>query len=167
MFSKINITGIFKDHFKTLRNANSNRIKYGDIFLFVLIPLLVSGLLSYFDIHFTKDAINIVIAILAILVGLFFNVIVIIFDIVKRDSNNKLKNKLLKELHTNITYVITLSIIIILFSVLFYIDLHLLKSITSFIIFLLLSNFFLTVLMILKRVYKLFDYDIQQAIKKD
>lgn len=162
ILEKINVAKIISKHIGTLKNYNTNKLGFDDFITFIFIPLIVTGLLIYFDIGLSDRATNIIITTLSILVGLLFNVIVIIFDIIKRDSTKKIKNKLLEELLTNISYSILLSIFIIVFTLLTYINNELSNTIFTGIVYFLIGNYFLTVLMILKRMYQLFDNELKE-----
>nr|WP_321412845.1 hypothetical protein [uncultured Allomuricauda sp.] len=153
---KINIIGIIKDHLKTLVNDNSQKPDFSDYFTFLIIPFVVSGILIWLKIDLSDKATNIVITTLSILVGLLFNVIVILFDILKRDNTQQVKNDLLKQLLTNISYSIFISLFIILLTVLSFFKIEIWVKVCTFLIYFFLSHFSLTVLMILKRVYALF-----------
>ena len=72
------------------------------------------------------------------------NVIVIIFDIIKRDNQSRIKNELLKQLFNNIIYSILISIFTIIFALITYIDFCIIKIIFNAIVYFLLTNFVLT-----------------------
>ena len=162
MLTKINITKIIINHFATLQNANSKKACFDDYLTFLLIPLLFTSILFYFKVYVTETAINVIISTLSILVGLLFNVVVLIFDIIKRDSANKIKNVVLKQILSNIAFTILLSIISILFTLLTLIENSISKIIFNSILFFLLFNFVITVLMILKRMFHLFHSEIDE-----
>lgn len=162
MFQKINISQIIKNHFATLQNDNSNKAEFDDYLTFLIFPLIIASSLIYFNIALNDTAINVIITTLAILVGLLFNVIVLIFDIIKRDATHKLKNVVLKQLLANISFTILLSIVCILFTLATYIENDVTRKIATWVVFFLLSLFFITVLMILKRMYLLFKNEIDE-----
>lgn len=162
---KINVGRILAGHFKTLRNHNTGKVEFDDVFTFLILPIIGASTLSCFGIQLNDSATNIIITTLSILVGLLFNVIVIIFDIIKRDSSKKMKNELLNELLTNISYSIVISILIICVTLLTYIDIATIRSVATWVVFLLIGNYFLTVLMILKRVYILFVNELDEIEK--
>ena len=161
-FNKININQILKSHFATLQNDNSNKAEFDDYLTFLIVPIIVATGLLYFDIHLKDSAVNIVITTLSILVGLLFNVIVLIFDIIKRDASQKLKNTVLKQLLANISFTILLSIVTILFTLATYFDIEYIKEIATWIVYFLLTVFIFTVLMVLKRMYLLFRNEIDE-----
>ncbi|WP_306026759.1 MULTISPECIES: hypothetical protein [unclassified Allomuricauda] len=153
---KINIKQIIKNHLATLVNDNSKKPEFSDWLTFLIIPAVVAGVLVYLKIELSERAINIVITTLSILVGLLFNVIVILFDILKRDNSERIKNELLKQLLTNISYSIFISLFIIFLTVMTFFKIEIWVTICTFLVYFFLSHFSLTVLMILKRVYALF-----------
>lgn len=161
MLDKINISKIVENHFNTLRNANTKKAEFDDYISFLIIPLIATGLLIWRKTFLDTNSINIIITTLSILVGLFFNVIVLIFDIIKRDKNNNIKNVVLKELQANIAYIILISIISILICLVTYIDNCFVKYISNSVVFFLLTNLIMTVLMVLKRMFHLFDKEFE------
>lgn len=165
ILTKINIGRIVTNHLKTLRNDNTGKVGLDDIITFLILPIIGASGLSYFHIELNDSATNIIITTLSILVGLLFNVIVIIFDIIKRDSTKKLKNQLLNELLTNISYSIVLSILIISITLLTFIDNCYLKIGATWFVYFLIGNYFLTVLMILKRMYIMFVNELDEIEK--
>lgn len=165
ILDKINIAKIVSRHVGTLKNYNTEKLGFDDLLTFIIFPLIGTSLLLYYKIELNDKATNIIITTLSILVGLLFNVIVIIFDIIKRDSSKKVKNKLLEELLTNISYSILVSIFVIVFTLLTYIDNEVSKKIFTGIVYFLIGNYFLTVLMILKRMFQLFDNELKEIEK--
>lgn len=166
MFKKINISQIVKNHFATLQNANTKKADWDDYFTFLIIPILLSAILIYFKIYLETDAINIIISSLSILVGLLFNVVVLIFDIIKRDKSNDIKNTVLRQILSNIAFTILLSIVSILMTLFTFTDDGTIKAIFNAIVYFLLTNFIMTVLMILKRMFHLFHSEIEEEIKE-
>ena len=165
MLTKINIGRIVINHLQTLRNDNTNKIGVDDILTFLILPIIGASALSYFHVKLNDSATNIIISTLSILVGLLFNVIVIIFDIIKRDNTKKVKNKLLNELLTNISYSIVLSILIITITLLTFIEDCNLQMGATWLVYFLIGNYFLTVLMILKRMYIMFANELNEIEK--
>lgn len=165
ILTKINIGKIISSHLKTLRNDNSDKLEWDDVLTFLIIPIVGASALSYFEIKLSNSATNIIITTLSILVGLLFNVIVIIFDILKRDSSKKIKNKLLNQLLTNISYSIIISLLIIVVTLLTYFNNYYVQIVASWLVYFLIGNYFLTVLMVLKRMYSLFINELDEIEK--
>jgi hypothetical protein len=167
LVDKINITQIVKNHIATLVNYNTKKAGIGDYFTFFLIPAIIAGTLFYFDVHLTFDAINIIIISLSIFIGLLFNVILLIFDIVHRDSTTlKLKKAISKELLANIAFTVFLSIVSILSTLITYVKYTIVKHIFEVIVYFVLSLFLVTILMILKRMYLLFKHEVDTIDEK-
>ena len=159
---KVRVGSIISNHFRTLTNHNTKKFEWDDIFTFLVVPAIASVLLLYLGIGLSDSATNIIITTLSILVGLLFNVIVIIFDIIKRDASKKLKNEVLNQLLTNISYSILLSIFIIAITLFTYVEISAIEMVSTAIVYFLIGNFFLTVLMILKRMYLLFTNELTE-----
>lgn len=162
MLSKINIFQIITNHLATLRNVNTKRMAFDDLLTFLLIPLIISIGLILLKVCLNDSAITIIITTLSILVGLLFNVIVIIFDIIKRDNTKRLKNKILHELLTNISFSIILSIVIILFTLMTYFTNECVKLLSTGFVYFFLCIYFFTVLMIIKRMYQMFINELDE-----
>ncbi len=166
MFKKINILQIVRNHFATLQNANTKKADFDDYLTFLIVPITVSAILIYFKILLKTDAINIIISTLSILVGLLFNVVVLIFDIIKRDKSNNVKNTVLRQILSNIAFTILLSIVSIILTLFTYFDNCIVKTVFNAIVYFLLTNFVMTVLMILKRMFHLFHTEIEDEISE-
>lgn len=162
MLTKINLSSILTSHLNTLKNDNTAKPEFDDYLTFLIIPLIVATVLIYFKLYLNDAAVSLIIAILAIIVGLLFNVIVIIFDIVKRDNSKKIKNKILEQLLSNISYTILISICSILLSIATFLDFHIVKVVSNFLVYFALSHYLVNVLMILKRMYALFNNEIKE-----
>ncbi len=180
--NKIDITKIFTKHFDTLRNANEvdskvadetninkngKKLYRNDVLTFFIIPIIPAIILIALDVPLSEKATNVIISTLSILIGLLFNVVVILFDIIKRDSKNRIKNLVLEETHSNISYIILISIIIIGFTLLSFIDVIHLQIFIYGLIYYSLTHYLLTVLMILKRIFNLFDNELKDIQKEN
>lgn len=166
LFSKINVCDIVVNHCSTLVNANNGKTEIDEWITFLFLPVIVASTLIGREVFLDNNAITIIITALSILVGLLFNVIVLIFDIISRDASKKDKNRLLKELISNISYCILISIVTVVACVVTFSDLQIVKILSNWIVYILVTNFLFTVLMILKRIYKLFQNEITQIAKK-
>lgn len=160
VYSKINIRSIIKNHLATLVNANTNKAGCDDYITFLITPLAITGLLLFFKIKLSNDIINLIITTLSILVGLLFNVIVLVFDIIRQDKTTDNKRKVLKQLLSNIAFTILVSIIAILITLFTFLDNYFVKTLFTAILYFLLSNFIITVFMILKRMFLLFHHEM-------
>ena len=163
IFVKVNVGAIIQDHVNTLVNAKTKKPGWDDWMTFVVIPALFSLLISHIGIGLGTNAITIIITALSIFVGLLFNVVVLVFDILKRDSSNPTKNRLLRQILANISFTILLSIFIIALSFISLVKGHaIFKICTDYIIYFFLSVFFITLVMVLKRMYLLFENEMKE-----
>lgn len=173
MLSRINIFKIIKAHFGTLRKLgqDSKRIYWRDFILFILVPILISAILAYYNVNF-KNQISNLIAAISILGGFLFNLLAIIYNSMENlkndinSTNNSIKKTYAKEIHSNISYNILLSILcvisliaynteIINFDYCIFVERGIL-----FLNYFFLISFVLTLLMVLNRVYILLDKNI-------
>jgi hypothetical protein len=159
--SKINISKIIKDHCDTLRHDHDQSVSSLDYFVFFGLPLIASGVLIYLNILLSKDVVGILITAFSVFAALLFNLLLLVYDIVKKrvDSGDKTSDRarLLKQIYGNIAYAILLSISETIVLVVFYPvqGKPVPERIIGYIIYFLSLNFILTLLMILKRVHVL------------
>lgn len=150
--SKLNLYRVLKDHFV------SQITSFWDWIWFLILPLVLSIWISKSEIFMTSEIVEIVIAALSIFVGLLLNMIVLLFDIMNRETTRTLKIELLQEVLANICFTIFLSLISILVVLPTLLDsthkcmLYIFNGASYFC----LSLFILNIIMILKRVYLLF-----------
>ncbi len=152
--SKINIWSIVIDHFKTLSLSKD--------WYFIVLPILFSSVCLYFHCVLDKDMVDILNTGLSIFVGLFFNVIILIFDMVKK-TEDRVKQTVLKQTLINICYLILIAILGIMFGYLALNENSQLILIASFLVYFVISHFFLTVVMVLKRIYILFIVEFDET----
>lgn len=159
---KIDIRNIISNHISTIKNTNTGKPDFGDFFTFIVLPIMISLSLSLLKIEFKSETTSIIITTLAIFVGLMFNIIVLIFDIVKRDASQNIKNIILKELLSNIAFAIILALSTIIVIIFTYSSQLYIKIVSTSLSFFLVSLFILTLLMILKRMYNVFKNEIDE-----
>lgn len=161
MFSKINIIDIVLDHINTLRNSRTNKIYFPDLFLFFILPLFLSGVLIYKDLVVNTQLATALLAAFSVFAALLLNLLLLVFDIAdkvnKKDEGHKIFYNILKEIYINISFCILLSVIIIvvLFSFFAGFKSVIYLRILSFITYSISINFILSLVMILKRIYRL------------
>lgn len=154
MAYKIDVSEIVKDHLKTLVNAKTGRPDFRDIFFFLLAPCLVTALLIFNCVALTSDFVNALIGGLSIYVGLSLNFIALVFDLAsKKTFKTKERKDLIRETVANISVSIFYSIFIIVFSLLA--NVSFIKVYATASCYFIIMQFLLTLLMILKRIYKL------------
>ena len=167
--------------------TGEKKTPFSDKFIFLIAPIILSCLIVFvLKVYINQEYLNIIITALSIFVGLLFALLTLVFDLIKKEKNEILKLpvkeshkfKLLQELFINISFSILLSILTILFSLLTQINpkgiIPLLKKIPYYQIlkclYLDLSNiiavtlifiFLMTLLMILKRFFIIFNTEIK------
>lgn len=154
--AKVNVLSIIKDHYKTFYNARTNKVSIIDIITFTVTPLIVAVVLvCCFKLSLISH-INSLITVYSIFAGLLLNFLVLIVGVKKKDSENY--NKLIIETITNTSFAILLTLFnVVLLCIMEYITLQVIIQILTVVIIFLSLVFVFTVLMILKRIYKLQD----------
>jgi hypothetical protein len=154
MAYKLDVSVIIKDHLRTLVNDNTGKPDLRDLFFFVCVPFIVPAILLFNKIFIGKDFVAGIIAGLTIYVGLSLNLIVILFEIMRKDSVSQFKKKFIKDFIANICFSIILSLITILSALVTLIDENcIIKYISNSICFFLLTQMLLLILMLVKRMY--------------
>jgi hypothetical protein len=137
-----------------------------DIILFIILPLTFSFFVTYYGYNFKQQVGNLIAA-TAIFGGFLFNLLAIIYgqiNNIREDAekeNSELKKRFVKEIHTNISFCIVLSLFIVLSLLLTTIDIpkfqfsFLIEKVIIIINYYLMIIFVLTLMMILNRVYVL------------
>ena len=161
--SKINIVRIITSHISTLKNLN--KLNKADAWTFYIIPCAVSMLLCI-KIEITTGLENLLGVILSIFIGLFLNLLMLLISYVPpTDIDDERKQILVatkKESFYNVSYIILICIIELLLLLIFtYVkELEYITNIFSFMIYFLSIHIFLSLLMILKRIFALYDNTI-------
>ncbi len=161
--SKINIFRIITSHISTLKALN--KLNKADIWTFYIIPCVISILLCL-KIQITAGLENLLGVILSIFIGLFLNLLMLLISYVPPTDIDKEKKELLiatkKESFYNVSYIILICIIELLLLLIFtYVkELGCIANIFSFMIYFLSIHIFLSLLMILKRIFALYDNTI-------
>jgi hypothetical protein len=182
---KINILRIVVDHFGTLRNYQTGQLSISDLAVFLLLPIAGASACAYFKITFDKDALIAVLTAFSIFAGLLFSLLLLVFSLTdKNDAQSMLfatRKQLIGELYENISFailasigVVTLTIIAVLrkapvdqnAGAIAVVDRGT-SPIVTFALVLLMSNFILTILMILKRMHALLTLALkEQPLRK-
>ncbi len=169
--AKLNPIDIVFDHLSTLVRIDTKKLDYWAIIILFILPLLLSVFLLYrFDV-LSSNIVNILISTFSIFVGLLLNLLLLIYDLTKKfnakEPNIKIKRKFLKEIFANISYSILISIIIIFFLLFSFINMIQIPKISAFIVYFLVANFFLTILMVLKRIHLLLHKEFDKPISNN
>jgi hypothetical protein len=131
IFKRVNVWPIVSDHlasfydYNILTNQNRKVIPVTDLFLFLILPSLLAGaLVGLFHISFDNDVINILITSLSIFLGLLLSLLVLVFDLGRKENeqlNNveqdkvnlvnqlKAKIKLIREIFSHVLFTILLA----------------------------------------------------------
>src|SRR5258706_7278329 len=181
IFEKIDIREIITDHFKTLLDENTGKGSVSDVLLFVLMPLIGSLLLVYFNFLLGENMINIIIASLSIFVGLLLNLLMLMIGMLDKCKETiksikaakqgdpffsydltlvEKREKLLKYTYQNISFAILISLLTIPVMILALLNNDLIKIASNFTGDVFLFIFLLTLLMILRRVHVLLRTEI-------
>jgi len=160
MFEKMNISRIIFDHISTLKDYGSGKYKLGDIIIYIGLPIIVSILLIYFNFILNSNMVGILITAMAIFAGLFFNLLVLVYDVTLKSNKTKedpngIKSSLLRETYANISFSIFISLIMLILLISFYLfdENRGYVMCISFLVYLLFSVFILTTFMVLKRIH--------------
>lgn len=153
---KFDITEVVIDHLSTLRDYRNGKISVMDITITFLAPLIVSILaVPFFGMTYHSQEGNIIIA-LSVFAALLFNLMILILD--KKKNTSDIEQDQLNEIYYNISY----SILVALFDIALLLLLSIINKSSILIVLcairllslFLLLNFFLTMLLILKRMHK-------------
>jgi hypothetical protein len=159
MFPKINILEVIKDHLSTIRDYDTGKTSVSDAIIFALIPALFSFAAIILVRRIDGSVVGILITAFSIFTALLLNLLMLIFAAAKpeqeglSDSRTTLRHTLLKELFANVSFGILTSILItvLLVAILFACGLTYIAMVGAAAF--LITNFFFTLLMILKRVH--------------
>lgn len=173
---KINPAKIIKDHIRTLRSYNTNKFSSWDYIIFLIFPLGLAGGMAYYlpksEQHtaeiFDKTTVDILVTSLSIFAGLLFNLLLMIYGIVKSvpkgEPYAELKATFLKEIYANISYCIficLLAVVILIISLLGSSS-RVIQFTVAGSVYFLIANFILTLLMILRRVHILLSQEFEK-----
>lgn len=160
--SKIGVTRIIRDHFKSLVNQNTNRAGIDDWVAFLFLPLIIAGLLLLSGFKIDSNSVETVVASLAIFVGLLFNALVLLIDMPRKHPTDRMLKNIVKELTANISFSILVSILAIPVMLMGFVNElpNWIKIVINLISFFLLAEFILVFMMVLKRTYLIFSHDI-------
>lgn len=153
--TKLNVITILTEHWKSQFQS------VWDYIIFLVMPCVLGVIFAYEAFSFEKH-LETIISSLSIFIGLFINVMVLLFDIVRRDQSRSLKTIVVKEVMANISFTILLSGIAIVSLFGTKINQCSLNFLANTISCFLLLWIALNVLMILKRIFILFTDEINQ-----
>ncbi|AIS31116.1 hypothetical protein MB9_2103 [Methanobacterium formicicum] len=158
---------IIKQHIDTLYDNRDDKISKWDILFFFIFPLILAVGLIYFNKELKSSADSLLVS-LSIFTPLLLSLLVLIYDMGQKAVDKEQKSQFygnydsymvkLREITANISFSILISIIVIVFLVVYSLNLGdnwYWKSFLNGAIYYFVSVFCLTLLMILKRTHKL------------
>lgn len=159
MNTRINIWHIIKAHFDTFKHIKTKKSRLLDYVIIIAgTPLLFASLFFYFDLSIT-NVIGDLIKAIAIFGAFLFNLLALIYNLSDKIKEDRFKLKYAKEIHINISYAILLSLIMIVFFILYEVLVHkeincaLVYKVYMSILIFLLTHYLLTLVMILNKVF--------------
>ena len=166
MFSKIDVRCIVSDHLATLQDAATGRRMKTDYFVFFGLPIVVAFCLAFvLNLSLNQGAVGILVTSLSIFAALLFNLLLLIYDVVRKVERGSqgLKETFLSQIYSNISFAILVSIVSIIVLLVAYFDLNgsCFALATSFAVYYLVTLFILTLFMILKRVHILLSREFE------
>ena len=111
---KVNVLPIVKDHLRTLTDARTGRLLWWDLVVFYGIPFALMLITIRF--RWTISAIDNILASLALMAGLLFNLLILLFDTAVRirDDVSELaqhRRRLVGEMQANVSYALGVAIL--------------------------------------------------------
>lgn len=172
MLDKINVTKVVCDHFKTFRNYSTNKLRPYDLILFFIIPIVAAILLLSFGGVLPQNLVGVIVTSLSVFTGLLLNLLMVSFNASQNFGHSPhedgkrrqdTRNMLLREVISNVSFAVLIAIITTVLVLCFGIIGNkvascIIKTFSLFIYFL-GALFFLTLFMLLKRVYSLLSND--------
>lgn len=163
MFSRINIFGIITDHIRTFSYDKKGNVKPLVFIFFFFFPFIPSIALVWFNHSLAKDTTNTAISVLSIFVGLLLNLLILLFGLGK-DTVNPYLTSTIKESIINISFAILVSIFGIIFLLIGLGDIkpQIISDIFSVLSYYCIVQFFLTLILTLKKIYAVFLTEIDK-----
>lgn len=188
MFTKLDVTSIVEDHFKTLKNQDTLKIHFPDIFIFFVVPLIIAFFLTSLQVLLNDVIANALITSFSVFAALLFNLLLLVYDIAEKTSipNNsvttdevvvkrlEVKKKSLYHIYINVSFSILVSVVEVILLILYFLKIKTcilfgfticflpkIPPLLSFSVYYFTGLFVFTMLMILKRIYKLLSIDFK------
>lgn len=132
--------------------------------------------IAWFGVLFGKTISSALTTAFSVFAALLFNVLVLIYDIVRKSNGTQsvssLKTRFLRQIYSNVAYSVLVSITLIALLLLYYLALSLgnkwlpLTYFAAFCVYALAANFILTTLMVLKRLHFLLSTEFEVPSEK-
>jgi len=163
--TKIDIRAILKGHAASLRDIRTGRSSPGDVALFVGGPLLLAGVAMWRGVQIRSTAINGLLTAYSIFAGLLFNLVMLVITFLERthgsanDASLQARKRLLREITANVSFSILTAVAMVAVAIVGLIvardDQDPASTFVSALLVAGSTNFVLSLLMILKRMYAL------------
>ena len=176
LYDKADILPIIKAHMGTMSSARTGSPSIADYVFFFGIPVILGGILVATGFGFRVDAVTGFLNAFAILTGLLLNLLVLVFTISVSTAGSDrpdipLRRRVLKEIFTNVCYCIIVAIIATGTALT---GLSYMRSVpgaqtgkgATFLLCALTTNFVFSLMMILKRMYKLISTEFDISNKR-
>jgi hypothetical protein len=175
--SKINVFRIISDHFATLRDYRTGKTSAMDIVLFVLLPLFAAVITWWTGFNFDSSVLNGMLSAFAIFAGLLLNLLVLLCGFagnprfIGTDPATVTRRRLVREMHDNLSFSILMAIAVVGLALAGMCAIKYGKTATftpdtnpimSALLTIILVNFVLTLLMILKRIHVLLSAEFER-----
>lgn len=165
MLNKINITRVICDHFKTLRNQSTDKLRLYDYFLFLFFPLVAAFALLYCCGPLPQQLVGVIVTSLSVFTGLLLNLLLLAFNVAQNlnqthgEHKKRNRRRLLHEVFINVSFAVLVAItsafLVLIFGVLDENVSSTLIMTLTIIIYFLGGLFLLTLFMLLRRIYSL------------
>jgi hypothetical protein len=158
LIQKVNVWEIVRGHWKTLED-DRDQGRFGDVFVFYLLPLILVIAFAYRGIFLSIGAMGVLTNALAIMAGLLFNLLVVLqgLSASTRVRNDRVRD-FTRNVYDNIAYAIVVSIVALIPLALaanVESPTRLVFRVSCWIAMWLVLHFGLTLVMVLKRMYKM------------
>ncbi len=173
---KANIFHIISAHIDTLCDDNTSKILFVDMFIFYALPAYIADVAIFFDLKLDDNVFSLAVSVFSIFAALLLSVQIALFSIFQKENNysrdakmasiqmNKidLRNSLIKELNTNISYLMILCCIFVVILMAFY-SLKINYNIEVYVFIYMIIHFSLTIFMVIKRAHALFHVEYERS----
>ena len=172
ILNKIDIRPILRGHFSTLRNNAylSPKLFWQDGLVFFATPAALAVCVLMIGFHFRVDAVNGFLNVFSVLTGLLLNLLVLVLSMSTTkapiQADPRMRSRLVGEIFSNVCFSVLVSISVVCVALF---ALSYMRSnpgattgpIATFFLVALTTNFVLTLLMVLKRMYILISKEIE------
>ena len=173
---KTNVTLIIKAHLATLYDVRTGRLGVADIVEFLLLPLSVGGVALIADLKLPSDFYSVTITFFGIFIALLLNIQVALFAILQRkwsmtadERSNQIarehivkRSELLGQLNSNISYLIVVCIFSLVCALIALVA-KATENPYAAVADMIYVHFVMTLLMIVKRSYALFQREYSES----